>query len=77
MVASGMNKGPLSRTPSGDLRIVGCGEEGYEWETKYLALAVGAHFLPGTKHVPGELRHPLGTFSPANLNHPQLLQVHV
>lgn len=44
---------------------------------EYLALAVGASFLPGTKHVPRELSHPLGTCSPANLNHPQLRQVHV
>lgn len=43
----------------------------------YLALAIGASFLPGTKHVPGELSHPLGACFPANPNHPQLRQVHV
>lgn len=44
---------------------------------EYLALAAGASFLPGTKHVPGELSHCLDRCSPANLNHPQLCQVHV
>lgn len=56
---------------------MGCGEEGVAGGAEYLAVAVGAYFLPGTKHAPGELSHPLGTCSPFNLHHPQLRHVHV
>ena len=44
---------------------------------EYLAGAFGAQFLPGAKHVPGELVYPLAAFSPGNLHHSQLLQVYV
>lgn len=55
--------------------MVGPVDIGAEMGAEYLAVAFGAQFLPGTKHVPGELVYPLAAFSPGNLHHSQLLQV--
>lgn len=52
-------------------------EVGPEMGAEYLTGAFGAQFLPGTKHVPGELVYPLAAFPPGNLHHSQLLQVYV
>lgn len=52
-------------------------EDGAETGAEYLAIAFGAWFLPSTNHVPRELIYSLAAFSPANLHHSQLLQVHV
>ena len=57
--------------------MVGPVDIGAEIGAEYLAVAFGAEFLPGTKHVPGELVYPLAAFSPGNLHHSQLLQVRV
>ena len=61
----------------GTQNVVGPVDIGAEMGAEYLAVAFGAEFLPGTKHVPGELVYPLAAFSPGNLHHSQLLQVRV
>lgn len=63
--------------PLGTQKVVGPVEDGAEVGAEYPAIAFGAQFFPGTKHVPGELVYPLAAFSPVNLHHAQLLQVHV
>lgn len=57
--------------------MVGNVKDGAEAGAEYLTIAFGAWFLPSTNHVPGELFYPLAAFSPANLQHSHLLQVHV
>lgn len=61
----------------GTQNVVGHVEVGAEMGAEYLAVAFGAQFLPGAKHVPGEVVYPLAAVSPGNLHHSQLLQVHV
>lgn len=57
--------------------MVGHVEDRAEAGAEYLGSALGAWFLPGTKHVAGELVYPLAAFSPVNLHQSQLLQVRV